>query len=105
MPRLLTRGSKAAAYMTIQSVASLDQVRKALALAVKERRLALGSSVTQEDVAFKANISVRHFQKLESGTANPRLDTLLAIAKALQTNLQSLLDRAEEIASKRGRAG
>jgi transcriptional regulator with XRE-family HTH domain len=72
--------------MTIQGVASLEQMRKALALAIKERRQSLGSTVTQEDVAVKAQISVRHFQKLESGSANPRPDTLLAIAKALQTS-------------------
>jgi len=61
--------------------------------------------MTQEDVAFKAHVSVRHYQKLESGGVNPRLDTLLAVAKALQTNVQSLLDRAEELAGKRGRVG
>lgn len=85
-------------------MATLDQIRKGLALAVKERRQSLGSNVTQEDIAIKAHISVRHFQKLESGSANPELATLLAVAKALQTNLQSLLDRADELASKRGRS-
>lgn len=85
-------------------MASPDQIRKALPLAIKERRQSLGSTVTQEDIAFKAHISVRHFQKLESGSANPELATLLDVARALQTNLQSLLDRADELASKRGRS-
>lgn len=68
-----------------------------LAEAIRERRKALGAAATQEEVAHKARISVRHLQKIESGENSPRLETLLALARALKTNAQSLLDRAEEL--------
>jgi DNA-binding XRE family transcriptional regulator len=74
-----------------------------LAQAIRERRESLGPRATQEEIAYKARISVRHLQKIENGLINPRLDTLLALASALRTNLQTLLDRAEELAGSRAR--
>jgi transcriptional regulator with XRE-family HTH domain len=72
-----------------------------LALAIRERRESLGGNATQEEIAHKARISVRHLQKLEHGTTNPKLETLLALAAALKTNVQSLLDRADALLIKR----
>jgi transcriptional regulator with XRE-family HTH domain len=66
-----------------------------IARALKERRTALGVEATQAKVARQAGISVRHLQKLEAGAAIPRLDTFLLLARALDTDAQSLLDRAE----------
>lgn len=84
-------------------VATQDRLTRALAAAIRERREALGATATQEGIAHRARVSVRHLQKIEKGLGNPKLETLLAIAKALKTNLQSLLDRAEELVPKRDR--
>lgn len=68
-----------------------------LARALRERRLSLGAKATQQDIAVRAGMSVRHFQKIEGGLTSPRVDTLIALAKALKTDLQSLLDRAQTL--------
>ena len=81
-----------------------DRLVRSLARAIRERRESLGPQATQEDIANKARVSVRHMQKIEKGLGNPKLDTLLAISKALKTNLQTLLDRAEELLPKRDRS-
>lgn len=81
---------------------STHRLTRHLAAAIRERRESLGAKATQEDIAHKAHLTVRHLQKLEQGATNPKLDTLLALARALRTNLQSLLDRAEELQAKRG---
>lgn len=61
-----------------------------LAEAVRRSREVAG--FTQEDVAYKAAISVRHYQALESGRLNPSYLTLLTIAKALGTRLGDLIN-------------
>lgn len=68
-----------------------------LARALRERRLSLGENATQQVIAAHANISLRQLQKIEQGAAIPRLDTLLALTDALDTDLQSMLDRAETL--------
>jgi transcriptional regulator with XRE-family HTH domain len=74
---------------------------RALWSAVRERRQKLGPAATQEEIAHRAHISVRHLQKIEAGVGNPKIETLLALATALKTNLQTLLDRAEQIAERK----
>jgi len=76
---------------------STQRLTKYLGHAIKQRREALGPKATQEEIAHRARLTLRHLQKLELGQTNPKLDTLLTVAKALKTNLQSLLDRAEEL--------
>jgi transcriptional regulator with XRE-family HTH domain len=68
---------------------------------MRERREKLGPEATQEEIAHRARLSVRHLQKIEAGAANPKLDTLLALAAALKTNLQTLLDRADKLAQRK----
>ena len=80
-------------------VASKDSFR-ALGDAIRERRTQ--RDLTQEDVAHAAGISLRHYQKLEGGSINPRLQTLLDLAAALDTRVQRLLDQMDE--GGRGRA-
>jgi transcriptional regulator with XRE-family HTH domain len=84
-------------------VATQDRLVRCLAQAIRERRESLGASATQEEIAHRAHVSVRHLQKIEHGLGVPKLDTLLAVSKALKTNLQSLLDRADELLPKRER--
>lgn len=80
---------------------SEERLLQALAKAIRERREALGPAATQEEIAHKAGISVRQLQKIEGGHYSPRLQTLLTLARALKTNAQSLLDRAEELQLRR----
>ena len=51
---------------------------------IKKRRKELG--ITQKDLSNLADISRQQYQKLES-KGNPRLDTLVHIAKCLKTEL------------------
>ena len=66
-----------------------------LGRAIAERRRAIGK--TQEDLAYEAELSLRHLQKIEAGQTYPRLTTLLSVAAVLRTKAQRLLDRCEEI--------
>jgi transcriptional regulator with XRE-family HTH domain len=81
-------------------MAATNRFLRSLGEAIRERRESLRANATQEDVAHRARLTVRTFQKVELGQTDPRLGTLLAIAKALRINLQSLLDRAEELQSR-----
>jgi transcriptional regulator with XRE-family HTH domain len=47
--------------------------------------------MTQEDVAFEAGISVRHYQSLESGDLNPSYLVLLSVSRALRVPLSRLI--------------
>jgi transcriptional regulator with XRE-family HTH domain len=65
----------------------------ALSAAIRRRRLALG--LTQEDVAFHAGLSVRHYQTLESGGVNPSYLVLRSVAEALAIGISPLISDAE----------
>lgn len=69
-------------------------------LAIKDVRVKLlgrDTSLTQEHVAHEAAISLRHYQRIETGQIDIRLSTLFAIAKVLGRRPQQILDRAEEM--------
>jgi transcriptional regulator with XRE-family HTH domain len=66
---------------------------EALSAAIRRRRLALG--LTQEDVAFQAGLSVRHYQSLESGGLNPSYLVLRSVADALAIGISPLITEAE----------
>lgn len=53
--------------------------------------------MTQEDVAFEAGISVRHYQSLESGDLNPSYLILLAISRAMRQPLSKLITNVEVV--------
>jgi transcriptional regulator with XRE-family HTH domain len=55
--------------------------QKDLIKTLKERREVLG--VTQEHLAELANVSLRTLKSIESGKANPTLDTLNKLADVL----------------------
>lgn len=61
------------------------------------RRLRTEAGLTQTEVASRAGIARPHYAALESGAssnggpANPRLSTLIDLAKALGTTLSQLL--------------
>lgn len=68
-------------------------VLSALSAAIRRRRSALG--LTQEDVAFQAGLSVRHYQSLESGALNPSYLVLRSVADALTIGISPLITDAE----------
>jgi transcriptional regulator with XRE-family HTH domain len=66
------------------------------ALSATIRSVRERAGLSQEDVAFRSGVSVRHFQKLEAGqTANPKLENLFGVASALGMALSALIARAE----------
>ena len=70
-----------------------DVVLPRLARAVFKRRQA--AALTQEDVAYEAGVSLRTYQKLESGALNPGYLTLFIVARALHVRLSILIAEAE----------
>jgi transcriptional regulator with XRE-family HTH domain len=49
------------------------------------------SSMTREELAEAAGVSVRYLASLESGAAMPTIETLVSIARALEVPIQRLL--------------
>ena len=62
------------------------------------RQLRLERNLRQDDVAERANLSLRRYQEFESGRGafNPTLDTLLKLAEALGAHLEELTRRPTE---------
>jgi transcriptional regulator with XRE-family HTH domain len=73
-----------------------------LARTIRSRRLEL--NLSQEDVAFEAGLSPRHYQQLESGTGNPTYRTIFEVARVLGAPVQELLDPSESRKLQRRRA-
>ncbi len=55
---------------------------------IKQRRKELG--LTQQQLADKMNISLNFMGKIEVAFSKPSLDTLIEIAKALDTSVSNL---------------
>lgn len=49
----------------------------------KVRELREKKGLSQEELAFKADLSVYYISRIERGKANPSLETIFAIQKAL----------------------
>ncbi|MFD4791746.1 helix-turn-helix domain-containing protein [Streptomyces sp. NPDC058459] len=56
------------------------------------REVRVQRRLTQEQVFLAAPLSRTYFQKLEAGTENPTLETLLRIARAIGVPLSDLLE-------------
>lgn len=67
------------------------RLRRQLAAAVRRERLRLGW--TQEKAAEKATMNIRHYQKLEAGTVNVTLRSLVRISLALGVDVRRLFER------------
>jgi transcriptional regulator with XRE-family HTH domain len=62
---------------------------------IKKYRAKLG--LTQEALARKANISYNTIIKLESkGITDPRMETLIKVADALEISLDKLVERSKK---------
>ncbi len=81
-------------YGEVKPSSANAKALKALAEAVASARKRAG--MTQEDVAFEAGISVRHFQALESGALNPSYLVLVAVSRALKVSISRLLSAVED---------
>ncbi|MGE4159484.1 MAG: helix-turn-helix domain-containing protein [Planctomycetota bacterium] len=66
-------------------------LRKALKLARNEKEL------TQEKLAFLADLHPTYISQLERGLKSPSLDAISALAKPLGLKAHQLVKRAEEI--------
>lgn len=63
-------------------------VKSAIGRSVKELRQSL--SLSQSDLAERSETNQRFVSQLERGVANPTLDTILRIAKALRVDVTEL---------------
>lgn len=57
------------------------EIAALLARVIREQREKAG--MTQEDVAYESDTSIRHYQKIEAGQVDLRLSRFLAVARAL----------------------
>lgn len=77
------------------------------AIGERIRRLRSAAEITQEGLAMGAKIATRALQRIESGEGNPTINTLNAIAEALEVTLEELTGKtsrrlmAETLASSR----
>lgn len=71
----------------------------ALARVVRRRRQESG--LTQEDAAHDADLSVRHYQSLESGTLNPSFGVILRVCRALRVAPHDLIREFEAEAGRK----
>jgi transcriptional regulator with XRE-family HTH domain len=60
-------------------------------LADEIHRLRRTLGLSQEQVADRADISVKAYQRVERNETSPRVTTLMAIARALRTTASALL--------------
>jgi transcriptional regulator with XRE-family HTH domain len=60
----------------------------------KLRELRLSRNMSQMDLVRDHGWSLSHYQKLERGTIDPRLTTIVALAEALEIPLRDFLDFA-----------
>jgi transcriptional regulator with XRE-family HTH domain len=67
------------------------------ALAEAIRVLRERSGETQEEIAYRARISIGHLSRVEGALANPSWTVVGRIAAALQVDLRGLLDVIDEL--------
>lgn len=75
----------------------LNYAKKALGLRIQFLRSKIidqktNKQISQEELALRSNISEKTIGEIERGETNPKLDTLLMIAKGLNTSLKDLFD-------------
>lgn len=67
-----------------------DKICKKVGLKIKLLRNK--SSISQEELGFRANISKTQIGLIERGESSPTIDTLAQIAQALEISLVDLVD-------------
>lgn len=91
-PYVLKRGRKTGTTKTTDAA-------RVFANVLKEIRLA--KNISQEQLAFDADIHRTYVSALERGTKQPSLGTILSIADALGEPAHELVRRVEKIIEKR----
>lgn len=62
------------------------------ALGKNIRSLRKKKELTQEELAYKADLDYSYINQIENGKRNPSMEAVERIAKALGTKVQNLLD-------------
>lgn len=70
-----------------------SDIEAAFARVLKRRRLL--ASVSQEELAFRANVDRTFISRLERGTRQPTLTTLIGIGAALSIPASTLVEETE----------
>lgn len=70
-------------------MATVAQAKRIIAKRVRARRAEL--DLSQEGLAEKAELDVRHIQKIEAAESNATLETLCKVATALKMSLSELV--------------
>lgn len=71
------------------------------AIGIKIRHLREAMKLTQEQLADRVEISLKHMGHIERGIANPTLKTLIALADALDSPLPVLIDYGDWVLTDR----
>lgn len=74
---------------------NVDPAPFLLAYARVLRRHRKSMDLSQEELAFRAGLSMRYVSLLESGKHQPSLGTMKALADALDTRLTGMIAEAE----------
>ncbi len=61
-------------------------------LGEKIRKIRTAKRLTQEDLAYQANIDYSYLNEIESGKRNPTVKRVAGIAKVLKVSLKELFD-------------
>jgi len=54
-----------------------------------------GKPISQEELGLRTGLAKNHIGKIERGQTNPKIETLFAIARELNVNIQSLFNFEE----------
>ena len=71
-----------------------DKLLSSFAFVMRQRRLELG--LTQEELAHRANVSMRYVSLLETKKYQPTLETLNGLSQGLEMTMAELVSRIED---------
>lgn len=74
---------------------TLEDLAAQIGMAIVRERRRAGKS--QEDLAYEAEMSVRHLRELELGRANPTIGTLYRVASTLGVPFRALVTRWDRV--------
>ncbi len=75
-----------------------DKLLTSFAFVVRQRRLELG--LTQEELAHRANVSMRYVSLLETKKHQPTLETINGLSEGLEMTMTELIRQIEATLNK-----
>ncbi len=66
---------------------------------IKLKNVRQKNGLTQEELAKKANITTRSYQRIEKGVQDPKTTTAILIAQALNTTVEELFPLSQRNSS------